>query len=117
MTTQHFYAGITYLSGEIQVKLMSWWPRPAAWNTSGLETGYWSRDAELWYQSHLKSIREATDPIFLPHNSQWRQRLRFGLKNAVQLKAQNDRLSAEYLLVNFKIVRRVGSSSKADNAT
>ncbi|TDL13537.1 hypothetical protein BD410DRAFT_701897, partial [Rickenella mellea] len=37
----------------------SWWPRPNAWEGSGLNVGYWSETCEEWYQRRLAEIRSS----------------------------------------------------------
>ncbi|TFK62070.1 hypothetical protein BDN72DRAFT_748162, partial [Pluteus cervinus] len=36
---------------------MSWWPNQSAWDSSGLNAGYWTPDCEDWYQHRLTKIR------------------------------------------------------------
>ncbi|KAG1728485.1 uncharacterized protein EDB91DRAFT_1060553 [Suillus paluster] len=40
------------------VVVSSWWPRPHAWNASGLNVGFWSARCEDWFQTRLGNIRE-----------------------------------------------------------
>ncbi|KIJ39789.1 hypothetical protein M422DRAFT_118499, partial [Sphaerobolus stellatus SS14] len=37
---------------------LSWWPKPKAWEKSGLDVGYWSSECESWYRERLKKIDE-----------------------------------------------------------
>ncbi|KAF9062808.1 hypothetical protein BDP27DRAFT_1140444, partial [Rhodocollybia butyracea] len=46
--------------GAMQTSFRSWWPRPAAWKVCGLNCGYWSRDAEQWFQTRLEHILSST---------------------------------------------------------
>ncbi|PBK83342.1 hypothetical protein ARMGADRAFT_945162, partial [Armillaria gallica] len=39
-----------------QHTLISWFPKPAAWELSGLNIGFWSSDCKSWYQGHLAEI-------------------------------------------------------------
>ncbi|KAE9388337.1 hypothetical protein BT96DRAFT_836390 [Gymnopus androsaceus JB14] len=43
-------------NGTTNVGLKSWWPRPQVWKVSGLNRGYWSPDAEIWFQNRLTNI-------------------------------------------------------------
>lgn len=85
-----------------QVQFVSWWPRPAAWNISSLNTGYWSRDAESWYQSRLLMIKNSQGPIELYRNSTWRDKIKFGKREGPRLMKRNDNIAEEYLLQSFK---------------
>ncbi|KAG1843504.1 hypothetical protein C8R48DRAFT_562443, partial [Suillus tomentosus] len=38
--------------------VVSWWPRPNAWDASGLNVGFWSARCEDWFQRRLDNIRE-----------------------------------------------------------
>ncbi|KAE9386290.1 hypothetical protein BT96DRAFT_839466, partial [Gymnopus androsaceus JB14] len=60
--------------------LKSWWPRPQAWKLSGLNTGYWSSDAEQWYQRHLEKIRSGEATIMT--NNEWRPAIKFNKEAA-----------------------------------
>ncbi|KAJ4474137.1 hypothetical protein C8J55DRAFT_407748, partial [Lentinula edodes] len=57
-------------TGEVHFK--SWWPRPISWKSSGFNCGYWSNDAEDWFQQRLNAIRHSSDSIQLLTNNQWR---------------------------------------------
>ncbi|KAK0207455.1 hypothetical protein IW262DRAFT_1236102, partial [Armillaria fumosa] len=39
-----------------QMNIISWWPKPSAWETSGLYIGFWSSDCEAWFQRRLDVI-------------------------------------------------------------
>ncbi|KAG2045902.1 hypothetical protein BDR06DRAFT_900034 [Suillus hirtellus] len=39
-------------------EIVSWWPRPNAWNASGLNVGFWSARCEDWFQGRLSNLRE-----------------------------------------------------------
>lgn len=61
-----------------QVAEMSWWPKPNAWEKSGLNVGYWSADCESWYQRRLETIRASQ--IQLRSGAEWKQALRLQKK-------------------------------------
>ncbi|KAK0230328.1 hypothetical protein IW262DRAFT_1453227 [Armillaria fumosa] len=79
---------------EPQHSFVLWFPKPAAWETSGLNIGFWSSDCELWYQGHLNEIN-SPDPVLWTTN-QWRHSLWF-LKQSQKVAQVNERLAAEYL--------------------
>ncbi|KAG1899886.1 uncharacterized protein F5891DRAFT_894264, partial [Suillus fuscotomentosus] len=41
-----------------QTSIMSWWPTPQLWSSSGLDMGYWTHSAEQMFQLRLKMIRQ-----------------------------------------------------------
>ncbi|KAF8226420.1 hypothetical protein L208DRAFT_1302020 [Tricholoma matsutake] len=49
----------------------SWWPKQSVWELCGLNVGYWSSDCEIWFQSHLTSIRQG-DAV-LKSSQEWRK--------------------------------------------
>ncbi|KIK50808.1 hypothetical protein GYMLUDRAFT_182224 [Collybiopsis luxurians FD-317 M1] len=67
----------TYHS-ENQFQLVSWWPKPSAWQASSLSIGYWCHDTEEWYQTQLKNIRTSKEPLRLYNNKKWWQMIKFG---------------------------------------
>ena len=75
---------------------VSWWPRSLAWEVSGLNCGYWSRDAEGWFKARLEKIRIAPQSIKLLSHNEWRGNIRFN-RDALKLSKNNERLSAQYL--------------------
>ncbi|KAK0185699.1 hypothetical protein F5146DRAFT_937387, partial [Armillaria mellea] len=48
---------------ESQHLFLSWFPKPAAWELSGLNIGFWSSDCESWYQSCLAEINSPTPTL------------------------------------------------------
>ncbi|KAK7686474.1 hypothetical protein QCA50_010070 [Cerrena zonata] len=58
-----------------QTMLRSWWPLPTVWSTCGLNTGYWTRECETWFQKHLlKILTGGVQPL---RSSEWRTSLRW----------------------------------------
>jgi hypothetical protein len=66
--------------------VVSWWPRPNAWDASGLNLGFWSARCEDWFQKCLDNIREGVSHV--QHSStsdtnnpmistQWKHSLKF----------------------------------------
>ncbi|KAF9060341.1 hypothetical protein BDP27DRAFT_1236981 [Rhodocollybia butyracea] len=80
----------------MQTSFRSWWLRPAAWKVCGLNCGYWSRDAEQWFQTRLEHIPSSTPSGTIYTNNKWRPKLKFN-KDVAYLSANNDRLATEYL--------------------
>lgn len=58
---------------------MSWWPKPNAWESSGLNVGYWSPDAERWFQMRLKAIRNGTAK--LRRATEWKESMKLEKKS------------------------------------
>ncbi|KAL0569415.1 hypothetical protein V5O48_012550 [Marasmius crinis-equi] len=74
-------------NGTIQTAEMSWFPKPGAWKSSGLNCGYWSRDAEAWYQARLQKIQGGDAKLFI--NSRWKELVKFN-KNARRVTDKAD---------------------------
>jgi hypothetical protein len=79
--------------GRRQTTDISWWPKPAAWEISGLNVGFWSKDCEAWYQKHLDDIRAGTAELRSP--SKWRHSLRL-TKACRDVAKHNDELAAQF---------------------
>ncbi|KAJ7153188.1 hypothetical protein C8R43DRAFT_846897, partial [Mycena crocata] len=59
---------------ENQTSTPSWWPKPYAFNTSGLNTGWWSPDCEHWFQQRLAKIQSGTAELHT--QTEWKRVLR-----------------------------------------
>ncbi|KAJ3871399.1 hypothetical protein F5051DRAFT_340943, partial [Lentinula edodes] len=59
------YEVATGMEGIQQTATRSWWPRPNSWKTCGLNCGYWSKDAESWFQKRMTNIHNATGSVAL----------------------------------------------------
>ncbi|KIK35123.1 hypothetical protein CY34DRAFT_96660 [Suillus luteus UH-Slu-Lm8-n1] len=82
-----FMCGTYYIDHrKFYSSIVSWWPRPNAWNASGLNVGFWSARCEDWFQGHLGNLREgvsrmrhsltkdANGPMT---STQWKRSLKF----------------------------------------
>ncbi|KAK0458337.1 uncharacterized protein EV420DRAFT_1236530, partial [Desarmillaria tabescens] len=58
-----------------QQTMLSWFPKPAAWATSGLNVGFWTSDCESWYQKRLQE--NMSESAVLRSTNQWRHSLCF----------------------------------------
>ncbi|KAF8572580.1 hypothetical protein K439DRAFT_1297472, partial [Ramaria rubella] len=56
-------------TGELYFDL-SWWPKPSSWSHSGLNVGYWSPAAKVWYQNQLAHIQDNTAELY--HAKKWK---------------------------------------------
>ncbi|KJA22204.1 hypothetical protein HYPSUDRAFT_124314, partial [Hypholoma sublateritium FD-334 SS-4] len=67
----------TYLQGtstQDQMSLASWYPRCNLWETSGLQTGFWTGESERWYRERRQAILEhKAQPL---SGNVWRGRLK-----------------------------------------
>ncbi|KAK0478060.1 hypothetical protein EDD18DRAFT_1087068 [Armillaria luteobubalina] len=77
-----------------QMNIISWWPKPSAWETSGLYIGFWSSDCEAWFQRRLDDIHSGKAD--LRTLTQWKHSLKF-LKQCNKVAQVNEKLAAEYL--------------------
>ncbi|KAJ7151752.1 hypothetical protein C8R43DRAFT_886640, partial [Mycena crocata] len=74
----------------------SWWPRPAAMATSGLNVGWWTPMCEEWYQRRLRQV-EGAEPTLVTHG-QWKHNLKLERRCSVYLAA-TERCAAQILEV------------------
>ncbi|KAJ3886305.1 hypothetical protein GG344DRAFT_69781 [Lentinula edodes] len=86
--------GLVSKDGVEQTAIRSWWPRSGSWRSCGLNCGYWSGDAEDWFQAHLRKIR-LNETVKLMTSQEWHSRLKF--KKAHTLSHKNDQFATEYL--------------------
>ncbi|KAK0479122.1 hypothetical protein IW261DRAFT_1336724 [Armillaria novae-zelandiae] len=77
-----------------QMNIISWWPKPLAWETSGLYIGFWSSDCEAWFQRWLDDIHSGKAD--LRTLAQWKHSIKF-LKQCNKVAQVNEKLTAEYL--------------------
>ncbi|KAK7036723.1 hypothetical protein VNI00_011388 [Paramarasmius palmivorus] len=70
----------------------SWWPKPSAWERSGLNChGYWSGDAEAWFQRRMKMIE---DQKAVPlTNADWKNVVKYCYRTARRGFEQNEKLA------------------------
>jgi hypothetical protein len=73
---------------------LSWWLKPAMWETSGLNIGYWSEDCERWFLSYLDKCRTGVAELRKP--SEWRHMIKFS-KPVMRLTQKNDQFAGEFL--------------------
>ncbi|KAK7045736.1 hypothetical protein VNI00_007569 [Paramarasmius palmivorus] len=86
--------GVTDRSGAPQLSQKSWWPRPHSWALSGLNTGFWSPEAEAWFSKRLESISEERAVPYT--HTQWKHNIKFS-KETVSLAKNIEKISKEYL--------------------
>ncbi|SJL15608.1 uncharacterized protein ARMOST_19111 [Armillaria ostoyae] len=77
-----------------QRTMLSWFPKPAAWATSGLNVGFWTSDCESWYQKRLQE--NMSESAVLRSTNQWRHSLRF-LKRSQRVAETNEKLASLFL--------------------
>jgi len=77
-----------------QVSELSWWPKPSAWQLSGLNVGYWSPACEDWFQCHLKEIHSGAAE--LRNATQWKRAILLNKKQA-KLACINEQFAVRWL--------------------
>lgn len=77
-----------------QTSDISWWPKPSAWEISGLNIGFWSADCESWFKKRLCDIRSGKAELRPP--SKWKHSLRF-TKACNETALNVNKLSAQFL--------------------
>ncbi|KAL0575267.1 hypothetical protein V5O48_006703 [Marasmius crinis-equi] len=85
-------------NGTYQTAELSWFPKPGAWKVSSLNCGYWSRDAEVWYQKRLAQIEEGNANLL--NLVKWKENIKYSAK-ARHLNQEYDKLTLEYLSRRF----------------
>ncbi|KAG6819855.1 hypothetical protein H0H93_007999 [Arthromyces matolae] len=73
---------------------LSWWPKPSAWDSAGINLGFWSEDCERWFQGHLKKLKDGK--FLLRSTTSWKSALRFN-KDTPKVTLKNEQRAAEYL--------------------
>ncbi|KAK7031898.1 hypothetical protein R3P38DRAFT_2774366 [Favolaschia claudopus] len=90
-------------AGEEQTKLLSWWPKPNAWQKGNLDPGWWSPACEGWYQKRRLRLGDANrygEKGMLARPNEWKHNLRFvkTLKDIVQAHERISSLVLDELL-------------------
>ncbi|TFK59901.1 hypothetical protein BDN72DRAFT_752055, partial [Pluteus cervinus] len=73
---------------------VSWWPKPSAWITSGLNVGYWSPDAEEWFRKRLECIQRGEAKLY--NAGAWKKAIKFR-KTALDFSKQHEALNTAFL--------------------
>ncbi|KAJ6470625.1 hypothetical protein C8R47DRAFT_756669 [Mycena vitilis] len=77
-----------------QQKVVSWWPKPSKFSSSGLNIGWWPPDCERWFQNRSKEIVRHKAEAY--RHIEWKHKIRFFQKSR-EVAMANERISAEYL--------------------
>ncbi|KAJ6484901.1 hypothetical protein C8R45DRAFT_931335 [Mycena sanguinolenta] len=85
---------VSKIDDEKQTTRVSWWPKPHAFELSGLNTGWWSPDCERWFQQRLAVIKSGT--AHLHKQADWKRFLKF-YKKSREVAEINEKIAAEYL--------------------
>ncbi|KAJ6537910.1 hypothetical protein B0H19DRAFT_962106, partial [Mycena capillaripes] len=81
-----------------QLKYISWWLKPTAFWSSGLNTGWWNANCGRWFVKRSKEMKSTR--VKLHTYSEWKNKLRFST-SARKVNAKNDELGAHYLAKRF----------------
>lgn len=77
-----------------QKKLISWWPKPSAFASSGLNIGWWSADCERWFQKRRSEIISGNAQLYTLR--EWKLKTRF-IQKSREVAIANEKLASEYL--------------------
>ncbi|KAJ6512356.1 hypothetical protein DFH09DRAFT_941449 [Mycena vulgaris] len=88
----------TVETGTHQLRYISWLPKPTAFWSSGLNTGWWNSNCERWFVKRLKEME--TEPVKLHMYAEWKNKLRFSTA-ARKVGMKNNQLAAQYLAARF----------------
>ncbi|KAJ7443743.1 hypothetical protein B0H11DRAFT_1633540, partial [Mycena galericulata] len=58
-----------------QLKHISWWPKPTAFYSTGLNTGWWNSNCERWFVKRSKEIERTSVELYT--YAQWKNKHRF----------------------------------------
>ncbi|KAJ7217087.1 hypothetical protein GGX14DRAFT_390918 [Mycena pura] len=88
-----------------QLKYVSFWPHPIAWEQSGLNVGWWSPDCEKWFLKHQEVL--AGGDFKLKTQQQWRSDTRLQHRS-LKINCGQNIVSAEYLAnpKSFRALKR-----------
>ncbi|KAJ7085985.1 hypothetical protein C8R43DRAFT_965154 [Mycena crocata] len=67
-----------------QTSTQSWWPKPAAFEISDMNVGWWSPLCEEWFQKRLQQIASGT--ATLPTHARWKHNLKRDRKFPIYMK-------------------------------
>ncbi|KAF8166799.1 hypothetical protein K438DRAFT_1616543 [Mycena galopus ATCC 62051] len=81
-------------TGAMQTTRVSWWPKPNAFDSSGMNIGWWSPDCEHWFQQRLAQIKSGQ--ALLNKQADWKRFIRFYQKTR-QVAESNEKIAAEFL--------------------
>ena len=90
---------------------MSWWPKENIWETSGFNVGYWSCQAERWFQGRLALIKSGKATLI--RATHWRSLLRYDKARTDEIMRNNVTRCQTYLA---KVSRTTKADSKVENA-
>ena len=76
---------------------MSWWPKAYSWEAGHYDIGYWTSNAELWFQQRLDKMR-SHDAKPMPLGW-WRDQLK-SANNAKKLKQAVNKASRQFMEAN-----------------
>ncbi|KAJ7759653.1 hypothetical protein B0H16DRAFT_1415855 [Mycena metata] len=85
---------INKATGQPQTEHLSWWPKPHAFSSSGMNTGWWSADCERWFRQRLSQIKAGN--ATLRTQREWKSNLRFYAQPR-KIAAGNELICAEFL--------------------
>ncbi|KAJ6504511.1 hypothetical protein DFH09DRAFT_1439992 [Mycena vulgaris] len=58
-----------------QVAKVSWWPKPLAFDASGINVGWWTPQWEKWYQTRLQQLESGRGT--LANHEKWKHNIKF----------------------------------------
>ncbi|KAJ7475550.1 hypothetical protein B0H11DRAFT_1727461 [Mycena galericulata] len=77
-----------------QLSKLSWWPKPHAFSTSGLNTGWWSPDCERWFLQRQAVINSGR--AILHTQTECKSKIRY-YKQPRKIGMANDRTATQFL--------------------
>ncbi|KAK7029036.1 hypothetical protein VNI00_014746 [Paramarasmius palmivorus] len=80
--------------GTFTVTKKSWWPKPNSWRVSGLNVGYWSSAAEVWFQARLKQIESGSATLY--NGRGWKDCIKY-VRRSNEIAARNENLADQFL--------------------
>ncbi|KAK7689209.1 hypothetical protein QCA50_007900 [Cerrena zonata] len=76
--------------GRDQTADVSWWPKSATWQASGLGIEHWTIQCEIWFTNRLQQIREGKAKPYKV--KEWQRNLKFNRKLTGRLHASMDQV-------------------------
>jgi hypothetical protein len=89
--TYRIYTGIG-----MQTKHASWWPPHHSWSNSGLDLGFWTPNAEEWFQKRIEAIRDNPRSA-LKTPTQWNNTLKYYKAQVNNFREGSNRAAQIYL--------------------
>ena len=78
-----------------QTRDISWWPKVATWEGSGIDVGCWTPMCERWFQKRMEGIRQSGKAPY--SSSTWKKSLTYERGLTVKFFANAKNIGRDFL--------------------